>query len=171
MMPRSTLLVGSFLMACSTLAPGDPAVALAITSREANDALMRGDAERYFSLVPLGPDFTLMSPFGGEPSHGVPDPERMAEIGRFFKDGSLQQEVVQTYSSPDMVVLAVIEHAHVAVADLPAQEWQLRVTLVYRRVGSEWQLVHRHADPLAHGVTVEQAAALGRGDAVARSRV
>jgi len=37
------------------------------------------------------------------------------------------------------------------------------VTLVYRREGSEWRLAHRHADPLVHGNSVEQAAAIARG--------
>ena len=64
-----------------------------------------------------------------------------------------------------MVVLAIIERPRVEVGGLPAQEWPLRVTLVYRREGSEWRLAHRHADPLARGVSLEQAAALARGDA------
>jgi len=41
----------------------------------------------------------------------------------------------------------------------------LRVTLVYRRDGSEWRLVHRHADPLAPGISLAHAAALARGAA------
>ena len=33
---------------------------------------------------------------------------------------------------------------------------------VYRKEGSEWQLAHRHADPLVRRITLEQAAALAR---------
>ena len=80
----------------------------------------------------------------------------------FFKNGTLTQEVVQTYASADMVVLAVIERSNVEVGGLPAQEWALRVTLVYRREGAQWRLAHRHADPLAPGISLEQAAALAR---------
>jgi ketosteroid isomerase-like protein len=61
-----------------------------------------------------------------------------------------------------MAVLAVIERAHVEVGGLPAQQWALRVTLVYRRDEGQWRLVHRHADPLAPGISLEQAAALAR---------
>jgi DNA-binding transcriptional LysR family regulator len=48
---------------------------------------------------------------------------------------------------------------------LPAQDWSLRVTLVYSREGSEWRLVHRHADPLGAGpVSLTESAALARGE-------
>jgi len=41
----------------------------------------------------------------------------------------------------------------------------LRVTLVFRRSAeSDWQLVHRHADPLVHGIELERLAELLRGD-------
>ncbi|WP_143348594.1 YybH family protein [Ensifer adhaerens] len=140
---------------------------LVCISQEANAALMRGDVTTYRRLVPLTEDFTLMSPFGGRPSR-EPDitGETWAEISRFFRNGTLKQDVVQTYSGTDMIVLAVIEHAHVEVGGLPAQDWALRVTLVYRRERGQWCLAHRHADPLHHRISLEQSAALGRGSKV-----
>jgi ketosteroid isomerase-like protein len=137
---------------------------LIAVSEESNKSLMRGDIERYVALVKQADDFTLMSPFGGKPTRGALTHERMQEVGKFFKNGSLEQEVVHAYSSPDMVVLAIIERAHVEVGGLPGQDWALRVTLVYRREGSEWRLAHRHADPLSHAVNLTQAAALARGE-------
>jgi ketosteroid isomerase-like protein len=135
-------------------------------SAEANAALMRGDADRYRALIPHSADYLLMAPFGGTPTRGSDmTEERWQATGRFFRNGTFEQEVVQTYGSPEMIVLAVIERCHVEVGGLPAQEWLLRVTLVYRREGSEWQLAHRHADPLAKGISLEQAAALTRGTA------
>jgi len=145
---------------------GAPVDEIVGQSAEANAALMRGDVGRYQELVRLTDDFTLMSPFGGTPSRAADyPPERMAALGRFFRNGSFEQEVVETYASPDMVVLAVIERANVEVGGLPAQDWALRVTLVYRREGDDWRLAHRHADPLAPGVSLEQAATLARGGA------
>lgn len=91
--------------------------------------------------------------------------ERWEEIGRFFKNGTLEVEVVQAYGSADLVVLALIERAQVEVGGLPAQRWALRVTLVYRREGADWRLAHRHADPLVAGISLEQAAALARDEA------
>jgi ketosteroid isomerase-like protein len=133
-------------------------------SAEANSALMRGDIDRYRALIPRTDDFTLMSPFGGTPTYGSDmTSERWEAMGRFFRNGTFTQEVVQTYGTADMVVLATIERASVEVGGLPAQNWALRVTLVYCREGSEWRLAHRHADPLVKGVSLNQAATLARG--------
>ncbi len=83
-------------------------------------------------------DFLLMSPFGGRPSLGVPyTPEAIESIARFFKNGSFEQELIRSWSSPDTVVLATIERTDAEVGGLPAQDWALRVTLVYRRDGSD----------------------------------
>src|SRR5687768_8125423 len=38
-------------------------------SGASNAALMRGDIETYLSLMSFTEDFTLMSPFGGAPTH------------------------------------------------------------------------------------------------------
>jgi ketosteroid isomerase-like protein len=133
-------------------------------SQLSNAALLRGDVDGYAALVSLSSDFTLMSPFGGTPSRGPEyTPERVAAMGRFFRNGTLQVEMVEAYGSQDMVVLALIEHADVEVGGLPAQDWNLRVTLVYRRDGNGWRLVHRHADPLVKGISLQQAANLARG--------
>jgi len=112
-------------------------------SADANAALMRGDIEKYRALVPVTDDFTLMSPFGGTPTRGADmTSERWEATGRFFRNGTLEQEVVQTYASADMIVLAIIERARVDVGGLPLQDWPLRVTLVYRREGTEccWRI-------------------------------
>jgi hypothetical protein len=45
---------------------------------------------------------------------------------------------------------------------LPNQDWSLCMTLVFRHEGSEWRLVHRHADRLLQSISLEQAAALAR---------
>jgi len=155
----------------STEAPGGSTVGETVTglvrrSAEGNAALMRGDIDGYRTLIPHTDDYTLMSPFGGTPTRGSDmTDKRWDAVGRFFRNGTFQQEVVQSYGSADMVFLAIIERCHVEVGGLPAQEWSLRVTLVYRRKGTEWQLAHRHADPLVKGVSLEKAAALARGDA------
>ncbi len=131
-------------------------------SEESNAALLRGDVTTYLDLLAVSHDFTLMSPFGGKPTHGPALTRALwEEIGRFFANGRLDVEVVQAYGSADVVALALIERANVEVGGLPARAWALRVTLVYRRDAGKWVLVHRHADPLVEGISLAEAAALG----------
>jgi ketosteroid isomerase-like protein len=131
---------------------------------KANTALLCGDIGGYLALIKHADDYTLMAPFGGAPTHGFDmSSGHLAGLARFFKSGTAELELVRTYASGDMVVLVVIERQRAAVGDLPEQDWSLRVTLVFRREGAEWQLVHRHADPLVKGIGVDQAAALARG--------
>jgi ketosteroid isomerase-like protein len=130
----------------------------------AASAFIRGDMRRYLTLILHADDYTLMAPFGGEPTHGFDgSSERLEAMERYFQGGEAELELVQSYASGDIVVLVVIERQHGEVGGLPDQDWSLRVTLVFRREGSEWRLVHRHADPLVHGISLEQVAALARG--------
>jgi ketosteroid isomerase-like protein len=140
--------------------------ALVEGTAEAASALVRGDARTYFALVGHADDFTLMSPWGGAPRRGFDDSEEAVEgLARFFRSGEAALEVVASYASGDLAVLALVEHQSGEVADLPAQDLSLRVTLVFRRsTEGEWRLVHRHADPLVHEIDLERLAALLRGD-------
>ena len=138
--------------------------ALAERHARANAAFMRGDIRGYFALVRLADDFTLMAPFGGPPSRGFDmSEERLDAMSRYFQAGQTGLELVQGHVSGDLAMLVVIERQRAEVGGLPAQDWSLRVTLVYRREGGEWRLLHRHADPLVPGITLEQAAAMARG--------
>jgi ketosteroid isomerase-like protein len=128
---------------------------------EANSALIRGDLSRYLMLISHADDYTLMAPFGGAPTRGFDtSSEHLAALAQFFRAGTSALELVHWYVSGDLVVLVIIERQRVEVGGLPEQDWSLRVTQVYRREGSEWRLVHRHADPLVKGISVEEAAAI-----------
>jgi ketosteroid isomerase-like protein len=134
-------------------------------SAEANKALVHGDIDRYLALIKHATDYTLMAPFGGETSRGFDaSSEHREAMARFFKSGTLDQELIATYNSGNLVVLVTIEHVRAEIGELPEQDWSLRVTQVFRRDGTEWKLVHRHADPLVKGITLEQAAAIARGN-------
>ena len=126
-------------------------------------AFMRGDMARWSGMTRIAEDFTLMQPFGGATRGFDMSPERLARLASYFGNGDAKVELVQSYASGDLAVLAVIERQHGEVGGMPDQDWSLRVTLVYRRQGAEWWLVHRHADPLVRDVGLETAAALARG--------
>jgi ketosteroid isomerase-like protein len=135
------------------------------TYAAANAALLRGDAETWSELAPLGEDFVLFSPFGGTPSRYADyTPERIERMSHFFRNGKFRQEVVQTFSADDIIVLATIERCNVEVGGLPAQDWALRVTSVFKRERGGWKLVHRHADPFVEDVSLAEAARLARGE-------
>jgi len=143
---------------------GDAVAVLVARAAEKNAAFMRGDTQRWLELARVASDFTLMQPFGGPASHGFDSsPGRLAEMSRYFQNGKATLEVDQSYSSSDMIVLVMIERQRGEVGGLPEQDWSLRVTEVYRRHGPDWELVHRHADPLVRRLRLEQAAAIARG--------
>jgi ketosteroid isomerase-like protein len=132
---------------------------------EAASALIRGDIRSYVALVRHADDYTLMPPSGGEPRRGFDASDQALEaLARYFQGGEAELEVFQSYAPGDLVVLVAIERQHGEVGGLPDQDWSLRVTLVFRRDEGGWRLVHRHADPLVHGITQEQLAAIARGD-------
>jgi ketosteroid isomerase-like protein len=132
-------------------------------TEEATSAFMQGDMSRYLALTPHARGFTLMAPFGGPPTRYDDRRESLMKAASYFKAGEAKLDVVQTFASGDLVVLVMIERQHGEVGGLPDQEWSLRVTQIYGRDGSDWRLLHRHADPLVHNIGLERAAALARG--------
>src|SRR5215208_7854796 len=69
--------------------------ALIQRTAEAAKAYIRGDMRTYFTLIRHGDDYTLMSPFGGEPTRGVDtSPQRLEDLARFFRRGDAALEVV-----------------------------------------------------------------------------
>ena len=133
---------------------------------EAADALIRGDVEGYVTHIKHADDYTLMSPYGGDPTRGFDDSdEALAALAQFFRGGDVNVEVVETYASGDLAVLVVVERQRGTVGHLPEQDWSLRVTWVFRRTAdAEWELVHRHADALTHAIDHERLGALARGE-------
>ncbi len=131
---------------------------------EGNDAFMNGDMTRWLALTPHCPDFSIMSPFGAWTANGFDaSPEHLAAMAANFTEATTELEVISSHASPEMIVLAVVERQRGVVGGLPEQDWSLRVTLVFRRVGAAWQLVHRHADPLVGPITLGQLSMIARG--------
>ena len=156
--------VAAMPLPAATANASDAVAALVVRVAEKNTAFMRGDMQRWSELVAIAPDFTLMQPFGGPASYGFDTrPKHLAEMSRYFRNGTSELELVQAYASEELIVLATIERQRAEVGGLPAQNWSLRVTEVWRKSGSDWQLAHRHADPLVERRSLEQTAALAKG--------
>jgi ketosteroid isomerase-like protein len=133
---------------------------------EAAQALISGDIEGYAARIKHAHDYTLMSPYGGDPVRGFDDSdEALGALAQFFRGGEAKAEVVETYTSGDLAVLVVIERQHGTIGDLPEQDWSLRVTWVFRHIAeSDWELVHRHADALVRAIDHKRLGALARGE-------
>jgi hypothetical protein len=100
----------------------------------ATDAMLQDDA------------MTLFGPFGGEAV--TPSPVQ-AKVAALFHGGSGSLEVVNAVAEGDLVVLVLIERNEVLFEGRAAPEpWVLRTTQVFRRDGTRWRRLHRHADPL-----------------------
>jgi hypothetical protein len=124
---------------------------------------VRGEMDRYLELTKHARGYTLMNPFGGSPQRYEDRTESLMAAADYFQGGEAKLEVAETHAWDDTLVLVMIERQHGEVGGLPDQDWPLRVTQIYRREGSDWLLVHRHADPLLHGISLDEAAALARG--------
>jgi ketosteroid isomerase-like protein len=144
---------------------GEPIAELIERWSRAAQAYLNGDLPTYAALANHGSDYTLLPPYGGDPRRGFDGSDAAVEsAARTFRGGETQVEVFQTYASGDLAVVVAVERQYGTVGELPSQDWSLRVTLVFRREGDEWQLVHRHADPLTRPIATDLFAAIARGD-------
>jgi len=134
----------------------------------AAQAYLDGDLPRYAALANHAPDYTLIPPNGGDPRKGFDASAQAVEwTAKTFRGGDVSLEVFASYTSGDLAVLVATERQHGTVGDLPRQEWSMRLTLVFRRDGDRWRLVHRHADPLIRPITHELFVEIARGEHVA----
>jgi ketosteroid isomerase-like protein len=92
---------------------------------------------------------TIFGPFGGPAMGGPGLGDGQAGIAARFHDGTTDLEVVQSIISGDVVCLVMVEHNMTRFDDdREPRRWVLRSTMVFRRDGEAWTLLHRHADPL-----------------------
>jgi ketosteroid isomerase-like protein len=131
-------------------------------AEEAADAWVRGDLDRYLDLVRHARGFTLLAPTGGPASRHEDRTGELRGWESTFAGGEATLEHVMTHAWSDTVVLIMTERQHGRIGDRPDQDLSLRVTHVYRRAGSEWLLVHRHADPLVPTLSPDELSALLR---------
>lgn len=127
---------------------------------DAARAWMRGDVERYLELTHHAPGFTLAAPTGGPPEQFADRRAGFQGWSSPFSEGDATLEITATHVWDDTAVLVMIERQHGRLAGSPVQDLSLRVTQVYRWSGSEWQLVHRHADPLVRPLSIQQLSAV-----------
>jgi ketosteroid isomerase-like protein len=118
--------------------------------RQALVPFLKGDPKPVTQFYSRSDDVTLANPFG-PPRRGPADVEKaIAEAAAPFSDGSLSGvEEVSRYSTADLGYVVEIERSQVRLAgDGNMAPIALRVTMIFRREGDIWKVVHRHADPI-----------------------
>ena len=117
---------------------------------EAADAYIRGDLDTYLRLIHHADDYTLMSPFGvtwctGSTRHLSSSPRRRSTSA----PARPSRRWWRLYTSGDLVV-SERDRAAAPSRRTPATRTGPCGVPVFRRPGSQWQQVHRHADALVH---------------------
>lgn len=118
--------------------------------RQALSDYMKGDPAPVLSCFSPRDDVTLANPLG-PPRRGPAEvQEAAAAAAASFTDGSMRGiEEVSRYSTPDLGYVVEIERAQARVPGIEGMSRiSLRVTMVFRREGDAWKVVHRHADPI-----------------------
>jgi len=118
--------------------------------RQALRAYMTGDPKPALEFFSRRDDVTLANPIG-PPRRGPAEVAQAAAEGAAqISEGSLRGfEEVSRYSTSDLGYVVEIERAQARLAGSGnISPIALRVTMILRREGDTWRVVHRHADPI-----------------------
>ena len=118
--------------------------------RNALRTYVTGDPKPVMELVSQREDVTLANPLG-PPRRGPAEVRRVAaDAAAQLRDGSPPQfEEISRYSTSDLGYVVHVERTQARVAGSEnLGQIALRVTMIFRREGDTWNVVHRHADPI-----------------------
>ncbi|HVM65919.1 MAG TPA: hypothetical protein VMU14_13725 [Acidimicrobiales bacterium] len=104
------------------------------------------------SITAQADDSTIFGPFGGVAPEGrapVVRPDVQRAIAAQFRGGTGRTEVIRAIVEGDLVILVLVDRSEVRFEgyDEP-QPWELRITVVFRKLDGRFVRIHRHADPL-----------------------
>ncbi len=139
----------SFATEEATAAPSDFDSAIE-AFRQALVQYVEGDPRRALELFSQRDDVTLANPLG-PPCRGAAEVRRVAaDAATQLRDGSPPRfEEISRYSTSDLGYVVHVERTQARVAGSEnLSQVALRVTMIFRREGDTWKVVHRHADPI-----------------------
>lgn len=119
-------------------------------SHEALRKILNGDPSGYAALFADRDDITLGNPFGPFGKGPAEVRARLANAATKYRDGSVTAvDRIAAYGGGDTWVLVEVEHDRARLGASPDfADFAARVTSVYQKIGRQWRLVHRHADPI-----------------------
>jgi ketosteroid isomerase-like protein len=116
-------------------------------------AYVRGDAGPLGRIVTHAAPATFFAPGGGVEKGALQVYSRYETDAARFSEGESELEILHMGTGDGLAYWVGIQHASVRMEPgAPPVGMNLRVTELFRRQGTEWKLVHRHADPLEGGV-------------------
>jgi ketosteroid isomerase-like protein len=110
---------------------------------------LNGNTQPFKDLYSRSDDATLANPFGGVARGWTEIPGRLDRAASYYEDGELLGiDTITANHAGDLGYTVEIERLRARVGGrTTVDEVALRTTSVFRREGSIWKLVHRHADP------------------------
>ena len=124
--------------------------------RTALHALLEGDASPVKTLWSQRDDITVANPFGPPRRGPIEVGTAIDDAAANYSSGSRWFEEVSRYSAADLGYVVQLEHVDALLHGRETTTpFVLRVTMVFRREGGEWKVVHRHADTVTAVRTVE----------------
>jgi NAD(P)H-dependent FMN reductase/ketosteroid isomerase-like protein len=121
---------------------------------EAARAYVNGDAQPLDLIVAESGGASFFPPNGGcERGAKEVNARYDRDAQSFGEGGETEIEVLQSASAGDVGFWTGFQHARVNLRGAPETvTMKLRITELFRRIGGEWKMVHRHADPMAEPV-------------------
>lgn len=117
--------------------------------REALREFAKGDPRAVAELFSRRDDVTLANPLGPPRVGWTAVEKAMDEAASHFRGGSVAFEEVSRYATPDLGYVVQFERQEAQLAGSEdTARISLRVTMIFRREGDIWKVVHRHADPI-----------------------
>ena len=112
--------------------------------------LVQGRPEPFKALWSQSADVTLGGGLGGPFEKGWDRVGvRLSWVGTQYREGTRVHEQIASAEGPDFAYLVQRETIRSKTADGNPQVQELRSTMIFRREGGRWRIVHRHADTLA----------------------
>jgi ketosteroid isomerase-like protein len=122
--------------------------------QEATAAFFNGDPAPWKAQAMQTDAITMFGGFGGFEQGWTAVDDRYTWAAAANAEGAVQVELIACHVTADLAYTVAIERG--SVRPTGGQEFALkalRVTEIFRREGTDWKLIHRHADPL---VTVQR---------------
>jgi len=115
------------------------------------DEFSRGNPRPVKMLYSHGDDVFLANPFGLTAIGWSQVSDALDLASSKFKDGDVKDfQLIAKYLSAELAVIFKIEKWKAKVGGREeASSFDLRVTTTFRKEGSDWKVIHRHADPIA----------------------